>query len=143
MTFADQQNINQFSRLNQRLGDLEYDLSQLESSQEALNEINDELMLLDEDQPILYKLGDGFISMLKDQAEERLESDVKEVEDEIKELRAKKEQCEKEMEELKIPLYAKFGDNISESLSCGMESSSFSENVYGLGMEVKRIEMRA
>lgn len=143
MTFADQQNINQFSRLNQRLGDLEYDLSQLESSQEALNEINDELMLLDEDQPILYKLGDGFISMLKDQAEERLESDVKEVEDEIKELRAKKEQCEKEMEELKIPLYAKFGDNISELLSCGMESSSFSENVYGLGMEVKRIEMRA
>lgn len=143
MTFADQQNINQFSRLNQRLGDLEYDLSQLESSQEALNEINDELMLLDEDQPILYKLGDGFISMLKDQAEERLEIDVKEVEDEIKELRAKKEQCEKEMEELKIPLYAKFGDNISELLSCGMESSSFSENVYGLGMEVKRIEMRA
>ena len=137
MTFADQQNINHFSRLNQRLGDLEYDLSQLESSQEALNEINDELMLLDEDQPILYKLGDGFISMLKDQAEERLESDVKEVEDEMKELRAKKEQCEKEMEDLKIPLYAKFGDNISELPSCGMESSNFSENGYGLEIESK------
>lgn len=143
MTFADQQNINHFSRLNQRLGDLEYDLSQLESSQEALNEINDELMLLDEDQPILYKLGDGFISMLKDQAEERLESDVKEVEDEIKELRAKKEQCEKEMEDLKIPLYAKFGDNISELLSCGMDSSNLVRMDMGWKLEVRRIEMRA
>lgn len=116
MTFADQQNINHFSRLNQRLGDLEYDLSQLSSTQEALAEINDELMLMDDDEPVLYKMGDGFVQLQKDHAETRLNDDVKEIEEEIADLKQKKEETEKEMEKLKVPLYAKFGDNISEYL---------------------------
>ena len=48
----DQQNINQFGRLNQRLHDLEEDLKARQSKHELLDDASNEIILADDDEPV-------------------------------------------------------------------------------------------
>lgn len=92
-----------------------------------------ELELADEDAPVLYvffvlfpadmvlkvivvvryRVGEAFAHMRHSQAMKRLEKDQNDLNTELSALKDKAEECEKEMKELKVILYAKFGRAIN------------------------------
>lgn len=74
-----------------------------------------ELELADEDEAVLYKIADTFVSLPHPDAMERLEGEKDEADKQIEELQGKLDGFEDEMKGLKVQLYAKFGDNISKS----------------------------
>ena len=73
-----------------------------------------ELELADEDEAVLYKIADTFVSLPHSDAMERLEKEQQDADTEIKGLEEKLESYDDEMKGLKVKLYAKFGDNISK-----------------------------
>merc|ERR1719230_301056 len=82
----DQQNINQFGRLNQRMHDLEDDLKAKTSEHELLDDAANELILADDDEPVRFAFGECYYEVSKDQAEELLEEKKEKVEEEMKAL---------------------------------------------------------
>ncbi|KAJ7217719.1 Prefoldin subunit-domain-containing protein [Mycena pura] len=114
VTWEDQQRINSFSKLNTRLRNMQEKLHELEQEKDALKDLADEFeMILDEDEPVLYKVGETFLHMPLPRARKRLEKDQAEVEGQVNTLSSSVKACEKEMQELKIVLYAKFGRAIN------------------------------
>ncbi|EJF65435.1 Prefoldin subunit 4 [Dichomitus squalens] len=113
VTWEDQQRINTFSKLNTRLRAIEERIEALKVEKEALDDISMELELADEDQPVLYKVGEAFIHMPHSRAVKRLEKDLSGVNDELTKYTSNAEECEKTMKELKVTLYAKFGSAIN------------------------------
>lgn len=63
---------------------------------------------------ISYKIGDAFIYVPGAEALTLVERDTERVEAELQRLAQQQEEAQKEMDKLKVALYAKFGDNISE-----------------------------
>ncbi|KAG8903007.1 hypothetical protein FRB99_003840 [Tulasnella sp. 403] len=113
VTWEDQQRINTFSKYNTRLSDLEDALEQKKQEKEALDDLSTELELADEDEPVIYKVGDAFVHIPLAEAQQRLEKDQEALENEISELRERIEECETTMKELKVILYGKFGKAIN------------------------------
>ncbi|KAK0553625.1 hypothetical protein OC846_000501 [Tilletia horrida] len=109
VTWDDQQKINAFSRLNSRLADVEHDLKTLQDQREACDDLNIEIELVDEEESVLYKIGDAFVSVLQPRALELLEADSSRLDTEIRKYQAIVDSCAEEMDKLKIDLYAKFG----------------------------------
>jgi len=72
-----------------------------------------ELELADEDEPVLYKVGEAFLHMPLPRALKRLENDQSDLAGRISVLSASSEECETKMKELKVTLYAKFGTAIN------------------------------
>ncbi|KAJ9475041.1 Prefoldin subunit 4 [Pseudozyma hubeiensis] len=115
VTWEDQQSINAFSRLNSTYSDLLEDLRLRREERESLDDLSLELELADEDEAVLYKIADTFVSLPHEQAMERLESDKEHANGEIEKLQSEADRYEEEMKGLKVKLYAKFGDNIKTS----------------------------
>ncbi|KAG2047295.1 Prefoldin subunit 4 [Suillus hirtellus] len=119
VTWEDQQRINTFSKLNTRLRSIEERLEELKShdslqqEKEALDDLSTELELTDEDESVLYKIGESFLHLPQPRAIKRLEKDQAALSVQILDLSAGAEQCEKEMKELKVTLYARFGRAIN------------------------------
>ncbi|KAG8978011.1 hypothetical protein FRB90_008597 [Tulasnella sp. 427] len=132
VTWEDQQRINTFSKLNARVGDLEEALElkkvrpwtrpldnpplMISSSQEekdALDDLATELELADEDEPVLYKVGDAFVHIPLSVAQTRLQQDQEGLEKDMSSLRDRIDECETTMKELKVVLYGKFGKAIN------------------------------
>lgn len=90
-----------------------------------------ELELADEDQPIMYvwpdtifiielltfstryRVGESFIHLPHSRAMKRLEKDKTDLDEELSQVSLKVEECETEMKQLKVVLYAKFGKAIN------------------------------
>ncbi|KAI0775784.1 Prefoldin subunit 4 [Trametes elegans] len=113
VTWEDQQRINSFSKLNTRLRSYEEQIQELKQEKEALDDISMELELADEDQPVMYRIGEAFVHMPHSRAIKRLERDLAALNAELEKHTASAEQCEKEMKALKVTLYAKFGRAIN------------------------------
>ncbi|KAF8070081.1 Prefoldin subunit-domain-containing protein [Lyophyllum atratum] len=113
VTWEDQQRINSFSKLNTRMRNLEEKLEELKQEKEALDDLTTELELADEDEPVLYKVGETFLHMPLPRALKRLEKDQSEVDERISSLSESTAECERKMKELKVTLYAKFGRAIN------------------------------
>ncbi|EIM82934.1 Prefoldin subunit 4 [Stereum hirsutum FP-91666 SS1] len=113
VTWEDQQRINTFSKLNARVRVIEERRDELKQEKEALDDLSMELELADEDQPVLYKVGETFLHMPHSRATKRLLHDQSVLDKELSGLEEKKEECEKGMKELKVSLYAKFGKAIN------------------------------
>ncbi|KAG5643380.1 hypothetical protein DXG03_000994 [Asterophora parasitica] len=113
VTWEDQQRINSFSKLNTRVRNLEVKLQELRSEKEALDDLSQELELADEDQAVLYRVGETFLHMPLPRALKRLEKDQSEIDERISTLAVSAEECESQMKELKVALYAKFGSAIN------------------------------
>lgn len=69
-----------------------------------------------------YKLGDAFLHVSQPKALQLLENDTSRVDQEIERLEKIVDECEDEMKKLKVTLYGKFGNNISESRARPSES---------------------
>ncbi|PCH36035.1 Prefoldin subunit 4 [Wolfiporia cocos MD-104 SS10] len=113
VTWEDQQRINTFSKLNTRLRGIEERITTLKQEKEALDDLSMELELADEDEPVMYKVGEVFLHLSHSRAMNRLEKDQNELNSELSNLTDRAEECEKSMKELKVILYAKFGRAIN------------------------------
>ncbi|KAI0725286.1 Prefoldin subunit 4 [Fomitopsis betulina] len=113
VTWEDQQHINTFSKMNTRLRGFEGRMEELKQDKEALDDLAMELELADEDQPVLYKVGEAFMHLPHRRAIKQLERNQEQVNQELSSLTELAEECEKTMKELKVILYAKFGRAIN------------------------------
>ncbi|ESK81958.1 subunit of the heterohexameric cochaperone prefoldin complex [Moniliophthora roreri MCA 2997] len=113
VTWEDQSRINTFSKLNTRLRGIKEKIEGLRTEKETLDDLSTELELADEDEPVLYKLGESFLHLPHSKALKRLENDQKDVEARLGQHLSQADACEKEMRELKVVLYAKFGSSIN------------------------------
>ncbi|KAI8096497.1 Prefoldin subunit-domain-containing protein [Halteromyces radiatus] len=75
VSWADQQQINAFSKLNAKIDDLEDQHVKLKQEKEYLDDVGMELELADEDEPVRHKVGDAFIHIPVSEAVERVEKD--------------------------------------------------------------------
>lgn len=113
VTWDDQERINTFSKLNTRVRNLEEKLQDLKLEKEALTDLSTELELGDEDELVLYKIGESFLHIPHGRAMARLEKDQANLESEIGALSDRVDECQREMKGLKTVLYAKFGSAIN------------------------------
>ncbi|KAI4517711.1 Prefoldin, subunit 4 [Schizophyllum commune Tattone D] len=113
VTWEDQQRINSFSKLNTRVRDLNEKLKELKVEKEALEDLSTELELADEDEPVLYKVGETFLHLPLSRAQKRLARDQADVEKRLAAAADSVDDCERQMKELKVVLYAKFGKAIN------------------------------
>ncbi|TFY55490.1 hypothetical protein EVJ58_g8219 [Rhodofomes roseus] len=99
--------------MNTRLRGIEAQMEELKQDKEALDDLAMELELSDEDQPVLYKVGEAFLHLPHRRAMKQLERDQAQVDKQFSTLTNRAEECEKTMKELKVVLYAKFGRAIN------------------------------
>jgi len=78
-----------------------------------LDDLSAELELGDEDEPVMYRIGESFLHISHNHALKRLEKDKSALESQISDLSDRIGECEKEMQKLKTVLYAKFGSAIN------------------------------
>ncbi|KAG8214212.1 hypothetical protein J3R82DRAFT_11007 [Butyriboletus roseoflavus] len=88
-------------------------LTHRQQEKETLDDLATELELTDEDQIVLYKIGESFHHLPQHRALKRLEKDQADIMTQLSALAATAEECEKGMKELKVVLYAKFGRAIN------------------------------
>lgn len=118
----DQKNINSFSKLNNRLTDLEDSYAVKTKEVEALDDATNELDLLEMDLPdededaeahrISYRLGDCFFLLPFAEVRKRLGDDLEATKKDREQIRFEIDGISREMEILKKALYGKFGDAI-------------------------------
>ncbi|EJU04159.1 Prefoldin subunit 4 [Dacryopinax primogenitus] len=113
VTWEDQQRINTFSKLNQRFQDAEELLKKKRTEKEYLDDVAMELELVDEDEPVLYKIGETFVHIKLQHAQQLLEKEHKTIDAEVAKLQSQVDESENGMKELKVVLYAKFGNAIN------------------------------
>ncbi|KAF5835394.1 Prefoldin beta-like protein [Dunaliella salina] len=112
VTRQDQDNINEFNKLNARMHDVNVKVKALKKKLEDLEDAGNELMLCD-DESIRYVTGECFVHMEKEAAEERLQKLGDTVKEDVSAQEAQVEDIQAKMKELKTVLYGKFGNSIN------------------------------
>eukprot|EP01114_Cavostelium_apophysatum_P008249 TRINITY_DN2060_c0_g1_i1.p1 TRINITY_DN2060_c0_g1~~TRINITY_DN2060_c0_g1_i1.p1 ORF type:complete len:130 (+),score=35.67 TRINITY_DN2060_c0_g1_i1:117-506(+) len=114
VTKDDQLMINSFSRGNRNLHELE---TELKIRQDSINNVQDaanELLLADdEDALVKYRLGEIFVEVKRDEATSLLEKEEAKLNEEIDYYKKEIENVRKLLGDLKVKLYAKFGNSIN------------------------------
>ncbi|RPA86567.1 Gim complex component GIM3-like protein [Ascobolus immersus RN42] len=113
VTRIDQDRINKFSTLHQKRGLLEAELERKNEEKTDLSELLDELELADDEELFPLKIGDSFYHLPAEEVREHLEASSERMGKEIEAFEEKVEGIKKEMSELKVVLYAKFGKAIN------------------------------
>ncbi|KAF4621439.1 hypothetical protein D9613_000155 [Agrocybe pediades] len=113
VTWEDQQQINTFSKLNNRIRIIKEKLEELKQEKDAYDEVATEIELADEDEMILYRIGEAFVHLPQARAVKRLEKDQASVDARVAQLAEQADDCETQMTKLKQRLYAKFGKAIN------------------------------
>ncbi|KAF9206448.1 hypothetical protein BGZ49_002408 [Haplosporangium sp. Z 27] len=83
------------------------------TEKEYLDDLASELELADEDEPVRYRIGEAFVSLSLEAAQERIAKSQEELEKEIDELKTQMDEASEKMDELKKILYARFGNAIN------------------------------
>ncbi|XP_074867601.1 prefoldin subunit 4 isoform X1 [Carettochelys insculpta] len=115
VTFEDQQKINKFARNTSRITELKEEIEVKKKQLQNLEDACDDIMMIDDDDSILipYQIGDVFISHSQDETQEMLEEAKKNLQEEIEALESRVESIQRVLSDLKVQLYAKFGNNIN------------------------------
>lgn len=109
MSLKDKDDINTFSRHLTRKNELKRRIERRKKLIQLHEDANDELILLDDDAPVHYNIGDVFILDDKQDVEHTLEQTINELNSDIEQYTAELAQIEQLMTKLKATLYAKFG----------------------------------
>ncbi|KAL8528056.1 hypothetical protein ACS0TY_005755 [Phlomoides rotata] len=112
VTWADQQNINKFGRLNNRLHELDDEIKAAKETNESLEDASNELILTDED-IVRFQIGEVFAHVPKEEVESRIEEMTEATTKNLEKLEEEKASIVAQMAELKRILYAKFKDSIN------------------------------
>ncbi|KAK3827367.1 MAG: Prefoldin beta-like protein [Linnemannia gamsii] len=113
VSWQDQENINTFSKYNAKLQDLEEAYESKKTEKEYLDDLAMELELADEDEPVRYRIGEAFVSLSLEAAQERISKSQDELDQEIEGLKTQMDEAVEKMEGLKKVLYARFGNAIN------------------------------
>nr|XP_039255025.1 prefoldin subunit 4-like [Styela clava] len=115
VTYEDQKKINLFARKNARFVDLKEEIEAKKKELQNLEDASDDLMLLDEDEagPVPYLIGEVFVNHSMDKTQELIENAKENIQAEIKKLETTSSEIKSVMDDLKVKLYAKFGDQIN------------------------------
>ncbi|XP_028850202.1 prefoldin subunit 4 [Denticeps clupeoides] len=114
VTFEDQQKINKFARNTSRMGELKDEIEAKKKSLQNLEDAGDDLMMCEDDsQFIPYQIGEVFISHSQEETQEMLEAAKEALQQEIKALEDRVASIQEVLGDLKVQLYAKFGNNIN------------------------------
>ncbi|XP_061553663.1 prefoldin subunit 4 [Phycodurus eques] len=114
VTFEDQQKINKFARSTNRMTELKKEIESKKKSLQNLQDASDDLMMFDDDSLLIpYQIGDVFISHTQEETQEMLEAAKEALEQEVKGLDERVSAIQQLLSDLKVQLYAKFGNNIN------------------------------
>ncbi|CDH50538.1 prefoldin subunit 4 [Lichtheimia corymbifera JMRC:FSU:9682] len=113
VSWADQQRINEFSKLNAKIDDLEERYEKLKQEKEYLDDVSMELELADEDEPIRHKIGDAFVHIPVSEALDRVAKDNEQLDLKLEAVKSEMDSVQSKMSDLKKDLYAKFGSSIN------------------------------
>ncbi|KAI8145646.1 putative GIM3-Gim complex component [Fennellomyces sp. T-0311] len=113
VSWVDQQKINEFSKLNAKIDNLEEEHEKMKQEKEYLDDVSMELELADEDEAIRHKVGDAFVHIPVSEALERVAKDSEKLDLKLEELQSEIDSVKGKMTELKAALYAKFGNSIN------------------------------
>lgn len=113
VTYDDQQKINLFARTNARLQDLKEELDSKKKDLQNLEDAETELLMLDEEDRIPNQIGEVFVHLSHADTVERLSATKSSVQSEMAELERRCTEYRQVLSDLKVQLYAKFGNNIN------------------------------
>uniref|UniRef100_UPI0037E76CF8 prefoldin subunit 4 n=1 Tax=Semicossyphus pulcher TaxID=241346 RepID=UPI0037E76CF8 len=114
VTFEDQQKINKFARNTSRMTELKNEIEAKKKSLQNLQDASDDLMMFDDDSLLIpYQIGDVFINHTQEETQEMLEAAKEALEQEVKGLEGRVSAIQELLGDLKVQLYAKFGNNIN------------------------------
>jgi len=113
ITYEDQQKINKFARQNAKLDDIKEELKSKQKQLQNLEDASEELILLDSDIYIPYQLGEVFVDQSLESTHNLLEESKSSLKVEIAALETQCDVIKGIMSDLKVQLYAKFGNNIN------------------------------
>ncbi|KAJ8042490.1 Prefoldin subunit 4 [Holothuria leucospilota] len=114
ITFEDQQKINKFARQTNKIAEIEEEIKSKKKQLQNIQDASDELELADEDDPIPYPLiGEVFVYQTAEGALKLLEEMKTELEGDISQLDEETVSIKEVLGQLKVQLYAKFGNNIN------------------------------
>ncbi|KAL1550357.1 Prefoldin subunit 4, variant 2 [Salvia divinorum] len=112
VTWEDQQNINKFGRLNNRLHEVEDEINIAKETNESLEDAGNELILTDEE-IVRFQIGEVFAHVPKEEVESRIEEMTGKTSKNLVKLEEEKESIVAQMAALKKILYGKFKDSIN------------------------------
>mmetsp|Transcript_21397 Transcript_21397/g.42731 ORF Transcript_21397/g.42731 Transcript_21397/m.42731 type:complete len:127 (+) Transcript_21397:20-400(+) len=112
--FADQQNINEFGRLNNRLQEISDDRDKLRTEMAGLDDANTDLMMGVDGCRLL--IGETYVECSEEYATEYVERLQERTQGAIDEFDAEEESIRARQEELKKELYGRFGTSINLEL---------------------------
>ncbi|TNM86667.1 prefoldin subunit 4 [Takifugu rubripes] len=114
VTYEDQQRINNFATNMRRMTELKNELEAKKKSLQNLQDASDDLMMLDDDALMVpYQIGEVFISHTQEETQELLEAAKEALEQEARSIELRVSDIQQVLGDLKVHLYAKFGDNIN------------------------------
>lgn len=111
--WEDQQKINKFSSLINKKDSLTDSLDKLKTEKEYVDDLALEIELLDEEEPVHYKIGDSFVFLLVSKAVEKIEKENELLEEKISLTSDEIDEIDTQLAQLKAHLYGKFGQNIN------------------------------
>ncbi|KAI5479192.1 prefoldin subunit 4 [Pseudohyphozyma bogoriensis] len=113
VTRQDQDNINAFSKLNNRMDEVLEEIETVKKELEDVEEIETEMELVDEEELVMYKLDSSFLHLPASEVLELLQKSLAELRTKNEALEKERDECEEGMAKLKKVLYAKFGTSIN------------------------------
>ncbi|XP_064599362.1 prefoldin subunit 4-like [Liolophura sinensis] len=113
VTFEDQEKINKFARHNAKLQDLKDELTAKKKDLQNLEDASDELLLLEDENTIPYQIGEVFVSLSPDETSNMLDAAKVNTQKDIEAIEKHCDGHKQILSELKVQLYAKFGNNIN------------------------------
>ena len=113
MRQIDQEAINEFGRLNNRLQEIRADVQQLKLDAEKLEDASTELMMAEGGGRVMLLMGETFVQVNEEYATEYCEKKQGEIASRTDAFSKEESEIVKRCEVLKKELYARFGDSIN------------------------------
>jgi prefoldin subunit 4 len=110
----DQENINEFGMMNNRLLEIRADVKQLKLDAEKMDDANTELMMNNtDDGKVMVMIGEAFVEVSESYATEYCENKNEKLASTIEGLMEEEKKILEQQEVLKKDLYARFGGSIN------------------------------
>lgn len=110
----DQDMINDFGRLNNRLLEVRAELEQAKKDHEKLDDASSEIMMASEGSgKIMLFIGESFVEASEEEVTEHCEKKQEEISQTISKLTKEEGEIVAKQNELKKTLYSRFGDSIN------------------------------
>mmetsp|Transcript_59605 Transcript_59605/g.104863 ORF Transcript_59605/g.104863 Transcript_59605/m.104863 type:complete len:131 (-) Transcript_59605:72-464(-) len=109
---VDQEKINEFGRLNNRLLEIRADVVQCKADSEKMDDATAEMMM-STDGKFMLLIGESFVEVDEDYATEYCEGKLKALQAKVAKLSEEETDILKRQELLKKELYGRFGDSIN------------------------------